>query len=72
MGHSCGISDRLLLNTIFQHDNCKSIKIFYHKIDEFKNDFVEKTMEISRSFTLEGKAKMRKRIVPFNNCKPLT
>jgi Bacteriophage abortive infection AbiH len=72
MGHSCGISDRLLLNTIFQNENCKIIKIFYYKIDESKNDFVEKTMEISRSFTLAGKAKMRKRIVPFDQCEPLT
>jgi hypothetical protein len=30
-GHSCGISDRTMLNTIFEHDNCKSIKPFYHK-----------------------------------------
>jgi hypothetical protein len=71
MGHSCGISDRLLLNTIFQNDNCKIIKIFYHKIDDSNNDFIEKTMEISRSFTLAGKAKMRKIIVPFDQCEPL-
>lgn len=25
-GHSCGLSDRTLLNRIFEHDNCKSIK----------------------------------------------
>ena len=28
MGHSCGLSDRTLLNTIFEHENCRSIKIF--------------------------------------------
>jgi hypothetical protein len=33
-GHSCGISDRTMLNQIFEHENCKSIKIFYHKINE--------------------------------------
>lgn len=27
LGHSCGLSDRLLLNTIFEHENCRSIKI---------------------------------------------
>ena len=31
MGHSCGISDRTLLNTLFEHENCVSIKPFYHK-----------------------------------------
>lgn len=33
-GHSCGISDRTMLNTIFEHDNCKSIKPFYHKRED--------------------------------------
>lgn len=31
MGHSCGNSDRTLLNTLFEHRNCVSIKPFYHK-----------------------------------------
>ena len=31
MGHSCGNSDRTLLNTIFEHDNCASVKPYYHK-----------------------------------------
>ena len=26
MGHSCGNSDRTLLNTLFEHQNCVSIK----------------------------------------------
>lgn len=29
LGHSCGNSDRTLLNTIFEHDNCVSIKPFF-------------------------------------------
>ena len=29
MGHSCGNSDRTLLNTLFEHDNCASIKVYY-------------------------------------------
>jgi hypothetical protein len=28
-GHSCGLSDRTLLNTIFEHDNCRSIRFYY-------------------------------------------
>lgn len=31
MGHSCGLSDRVLLNSIFCNDSCKSIKIYYHQ-----------------------------------------
>jgi hypothetical protein len=31
MGLSCGISDRTLLNKLFEHDNCDSIKIFFHQ-----------------------------------------
>lgn len=30
MGHSCGNSDRTLLNTIFEHKNCVSIKPYFH------------------------------------------
>ena len=30
MGHSCGNSDRTLLNTLFEHKNCISIKPFYY------------------------------------------
>src|SRR6185312_9875502 len=31
MGHSCGLSDRILLNSIFEHSNCQKIKIYYHQ-----------------------------------------
>ena len=30
-GHSCGLSDRTLLNTLFEHKNCVSIKPYYHQ-----------------------------------------
>jgi hypothetical protein len=56
-GHSCGLSDRVMLNEIFEHENCKSIKIYYYS-DE---DFVNKTMEISRHFN--SNQVMRKKIV---------
>ena len=56
-GHSCGLSDRTLLNTIFEHENCKSIKIYYYNDD----DFTTKTMEISRHFN--SNKEMRKKIV---------
>lgn len=63
-GHSCGLSDRTMLNQIFEHENCKSIKIFYHKIDEDINDYTEKTYEMSRHF--KDKGMMRKKVIPFD------
>lgn len=63
-GHSCGISDRTMLNQIFEHENCKSIKIFYYKVDEEINDFTDKTYEISRHF--KDKGMLRKKLVPFD------
>lgn len=72
MGHSCGISDRVLLSTIFEHKNCNLIKIHYHLREDGTNDFFEKTQEISRHFKASNKSIMRERIVPFDQCKPLT
>lgn len=60
LGHSCGLSDRTMLNMIFEHDNCKSIKIFYYR-DKDNNNHNELTQEISRHFN--NKEKMRERIV---------
>lgn len=71
MGHSCGLSDRLLLNSIFEHNNCHEIKIFYYEKSDGKNDFFEKTQEISRHFRPEFKNEMRKKIIPFDDCLPL-
>jgi hypothetical protein len=62
-GHSCGISDRTMLNQIFEHENCKSIKVFYHKINDQQNDFTNKTYEISRHF--KDKIMLRKKLVPL-------
>jgi hypothetical protein len=62
LGHSCGLSDRTLLNMIFEHENCKSIKIYYHG-DEHQNDHKRLTQEISRHF--KDKVAMRKKIVPL-------
>ncbi len=72
MGHSCGISDRILLNGIFTNQMCNLIKIFYHKINDNDNDFFEKTQEISRHFKAEEKNRMRNIIIPFTKSFPLT
>jgi len=66
LGHSCGLSDRILLNTIFEHPNCKQIKIFHYEKSPTENDYFEKTQEISRHFKASKKGEMRVKIVPFD------
>ena len=50
IGHSCGNSDRTLLNTIFEHQNCISIKPCYYKKDDGTDNFRELVQNISRNF----------------------
>ena len=73
MGHSCGISDRTMLNTIFEHPNCRSIKPFYYewKDDEgnIKDNYTELVQNISRHFN--KKKLMREKVVNKSLCKPL-
>lgn len=67
MGHSCGLSDRTMLSTIFEHKYCNSIRIcYYRKQSEHddRKDYIEKTYNISRLF--DDKAEFRKRILDFN------
>lgn len=68
IGHSCGLSDRTLLHMLFEHDNCKSIKIYYHG-DHKKNNFKRLTQEISRHF--KDKEALRRKIVPFDRSEPM-
>jgi hypothetical protein len=68
LGHSCGLSDRTMLSMIFEHDNCKSIKIFYHEFDG-GNNHEDLTQEISRHF--KNKVDMRRKIVPFDKSSPM-
>ncbi|MES2863551.1 MAG: AbiH family protein [Bacteroidota bacterium] len=69
MGHSCGLSDRTLLNTIFEHENCCSIKIFYHEKEDGSDNYTEITQNISRHFN--DKKLMREKIVNKTLCQPL-
>ncbi len=64
MGHSCGLSDRTMFKEIFDHENCKSVKIFHYQMPDGKNDFWEKTVNLGRHFTDKGR--MRKLIVEFD------
>ena len=60
-GHSCGLSDRILLKTIFEHQHCKRIHVAFHNdIDDYFN----KTIEISRHF--DKKDEFLKKLQPFN------
>ena len=70
MGHSCGTSDRTLLNTVFENENCASIKVFYHNKGDNKDNFSDIIKNISRSFN--DKALMRDRVVNKTYCEPLT
>ncbi len=71
MGHSCGISDRVLLNSIVEKPDCSKIRIYYHDKGNGENDYFEKTQELSRHFKLESKGEMRNKIVPFPESTPL-
>ncbi|UAY55697.1 AbiH family protein [Arachidicoccus terrestris] len=69
LGHSCGLSDRTMLNMIFEHENCKSIKIYYYQENKQKNNYTELTQEISRHF--RDKAMMRRKIVSIDKSSPM-
>ena len=68
MGHSCGISDRTLLSTIFQHENCVSIKPYFYENGD-NDDYYEIIKNISRCF--DDKKLMRDRVVNKEFCEPL-
>lgn len=69
MGHSCGLSDRIMLNTIFEHSNCISIKVFYHQRKDGTDNYTEIIQNISRHFN--DKKIMRSKIVNKTLCQPL-
>lgn len=50
MGHSCGNSDRTLLNKLFEHKNCVSIKPYYYTKGNTDN-YLDIVQNISRNFT---------------------
>ena len=69
MGHSCGNSDRTLLNTVFEHENCISIKPYYHKWDNGSDNYMELVQNISRNFT--NMKLFRDRVVNKEQCKTM-
>lgn len=69
MGHSCGISDRTLLNTLFEHSNCVSIKPFYYQSNDGKDNYSEIVQNIYRNFS--NQKQFRDRVVNKKYCIPL-
>ena len=69
MGHSCGNSDRTLLNTLFEHENCISIKPFYYQKEDGSDNYTEIAQNISRNF--KDKQALRAKVVPKDCCEPL-
>ena len=70
MGHSCGNSDRTLLNTLFEHRNCVSIKPYFYINERGEETYLELVQNISRNFT--DMKLMRDRVVNKTYCEPLT
>lgn len=69
MGHSCGLSDKTLLNTLFEHENCVSIKPFYYINAEGRDNYTDIIQNISRNFT--DMKLMRDRVVNKTFCEAL-
>lgn len=69
MGHSCGNSDRTLLNTVFEHENCVSIKPFFHNWEDGTDNYLELVQNISRNFT--NMRLYRDRVVNKEQCKTM-
>ncbi len=69
LGHSCGLSDRVLLNTIFEHENCRSIKIYYYQKKDGIDNYTDIVQSVSRHF--KDKALMRRKLVNKTLCSPL-
>lgn len=70
MGHSCGISDRTLLKILFEHPNCLSIKVYYHKMNSVSDNYSDIVRNISRYFS--DKSLMRKKVIDKKDSQPLS
>ena len=66
LGHSCGNSDRTLLNKLFEHPNCVSIKPYYYVDKDGKSDYFDKYINISRNFN--DKNHLREKVVNERYC----
>ena len=69
MGHSCGLSDKTMLKTLFEHDNCVSIKPYYYENEQGNDNYLDMVQNISRNFT--NPQLMRDRVVNKTFCEPM-
>lgn len=69
MGHSCGNSDRTLLNTLFEHRNCVSIKPYFYVKEDGTDNYLDIIQNISRNFT--DMKLMRDRVVNKTYCETI-
>ena len=69
MGHSCGNPDRTLLNTLLEHPNCISVKVYYHQHEDGTDDYSQLIRNLSRNFN--DKAALRDKVVHKERCAPL-
>ena len=72
LGHSCGNSDRTLLNTLFEHENCVSIKPFFYEKEENgkkTDDYEDIIINMSRNFN--DKKAFREKVANRTYCRPL-
>ncbi|MGJ1283691.1 AbiH family protein [Sphingobacterium spiritivorum] len=61
IGHSCSITDRTLLNMLFENEACKKIHVYHYKgIDSY----LSTTYNIARNF--KDKVKLREVLMPYN------
>jgi len=68
IGHSCALSDRTLLKSIFEHPNCKYIQMHFHQREESDN-FHDLSLNISRHF--DNKIQLRQKVANKKFCDPL-
>lgn len=62
LGHSCGLSDRVMLKSIFENHSCKQIRLFYHQYENGDN-YTELIQNITRHFSLGNKEIMRTKVI---------
>ncbi|MGJ1228839.1 AbiH family protein [Sphingobacterium siyangense] len=61
IGHSCGITDRTLLNMLFENESCKEIHVYHYS---GINSYLTTAYNIARNFN--DKVKLRSVLQPFN------
>lgn len=61
IGHSLGVSDRILLKTILDNENCLLIRLFHRGT---KESYFKSVISLSRHF--DDKMELRKKLLAFN------